>query len=279
MALPGGEWLPRKAQSSLATKLISNDIPSNLIENVAHEIRLSGDSRGGTLKLISAYYDLAQPDNRLLIEWLLKCQPRRQITFRNVVRDFIFGSPFKRVDVRYTLAEILHSDSVSQAFDLIIIDCPPRLTTGEIQAFCASTHILVPTIFDRPSAQAVVSICHQIEILKNSEICPYLKYIGVVGSMWQSGHVAQRDARQLIADSLETEKIPTGLLPEVTFVPRSAELVNNADDGIAYIAAPEARQKVRQAIEELAKYVANQMGISAPPKLQTVVPMVGQRGR
>jgi chromosome partitioning protein len=95
--------------------------------------------------------------------------------------------------VRYTLAKILHSDIVQRAFDLVIIDCLPRLTTSKIQALCASSHLLIPTIFDRTSAEAVVTPYEQVETLKCAGICPHLNYIGVVGTMWKRGRVAQTD--------------------------------------------------------------------------------------
>lgn len=269
MALPSEEWVPRNSQSSLATKLISNDIASDLVENVAHEIQLDGERKGGRLKLISTYYDLAQADNRLLIEWLVKCTPYQiPKSLMAAAQAFFTGVIFRRNDVRYTLAEILHSESMREAFDLIIIDCPPRLTTGAIQAFCASTHILIPTIFDRPSAQAVVSLCNEVETLKENGVCPYLNYIGVVGTMWQANLNTQRDARQFIQDLLKTENIDTGILPERTFVPETQEMVKYAKEGIAYIVMPENRAKVRQSIQNLAEYVATRMGIAPPPNFQ-----------
>jgi cellulose biosynthesis protein BcsQ len=60
---------------------------------------------------------------------------------------------------------------VQRAFDLIIIDCPPRLTTSKIQALCAGSHLLIPTIFDRTSAEAVVTLYEQVETLKRAGIC------------------------------------------------------------------------------------------------------------
>src|SRR5260370_35877134 len=112
------------------------------------------------------------------------------------------GNLLGTADVRYALAKILHSDIVQRAFDLIIIDCPPRLTTSEIQAFCASSHLLIPTIFDRTSAEAVVSLCGQIETLKRAGICTYLKYIGIVGTRWRPGRVSQTAPRTVLKDRL-----------------------------------------------------------------------------
>src|SRR3972149_10867588 len=87
-----------------------------------------------TAKAIPAYYDLAQVETRLLVRWLLRADG---------------------FDLRYVLADLLLSPEVQAAFDRIIIDAPPRLSTAAIQALCASTHLLIPTILDQMSGDAV----------------------------------------------------------------------------------------------------------------------------
>jgi chromosome partitioning protein len=168
---------------------------------------------------------------------------------------------------------------VRDAFDLVIIDCPPRLTTSSIQAFCASTHLLIPTIFDRPSAEAVVSFCRQTETLKDAGICPHLKYIGVVGTMWQNDRVAQTSTRTFLIDALCDGKLPVSLLPEYTFLPRAAAMVNNADEGIAYLVMPNQASlaPIRNSIGELARFIAGQMGIAQPNPAALPTPSLSTR--
>src|SRR5262249_11165802 len=154
MALPGKDWLPAVHQSSPATRLISGDVAPVDVPLLAQRVDLSaGENAPGRLQVITAYYDLAQADNRIMIEWLLQCIHFRPSDLRHAMIERLKGNLLRTADVRYALAKVLHSDIVRKAFDLIILDCPPRLTTSEIQAFCASSHLLVPTIFDRTSAQ------------------------------------------------------------------------------------------------------------------------------
>jgi chromosome partitioning protein len=262
MAFPGMDWLPSAHQSSLATRLISGDITPSDVHLLAQKVDLN-TNENGRLQVITAYYDLAQADNRIMVEWLLQCSHRAPDLLHELI-ERLKGKLSRRPDVRYTLAKVLHSDAVQKAFDLIIIDCPPRLTTSTIQAFCASSHLLIPTIFDRTSAEAVVSLCEQVETLKHAGICPYLEYIGVVGTMWKSGRVAQDEATTFVHDAFANG--PTGILPESTFVPHAAALVNDAAEGIAYIAMPDRqdRYQIRSAIAELAEHIAGQMGIRRP---------------
>ena len=44
----------------------------------------------------------------------------------------------------------------------MIINSPPRLTTSHIQAMCASTHLLIPTILDGLSGDAVARYLDQV---------------------------------------------------------------------------------------------------------------------
>lgn len=265
MALPQGEWVPPPGQNSLAAKLISGSLPSHLLPNCAARISLGDDTVGGSLSLIPAYYDLAQADNRVMIEWLLRC--RRKIP-RGVVESAqraLVGPVFQQEDVRYTLAEILHSDVMASSFEMVIIDCPPRLTTGEIQAFCASSRVLVPTILDRASREAVASICSQVKTLRDEGVCPYLHHLDVVGTMID-GRVNYTGQITGLRRSLGENGIDAGLLVTDTFVPRTQEMVKTAEEGIAYLTMPrgERHESVRNAIGALATHLALQMGIPPP---------------
>ncbi len=264
MAFPGKDWLPADHQSSRATRLISGDITPTDFHLLPQRVELGvGEAGSGRLEIVTAYYDLAQADNRIMIEWLLQCSHDTPDLLHALI-ELLKGKPVPTPDARYLLARILHSKIVQTAFDLVIIDCPPRLTTSKIQALCASSHLLIPTIFDRASAEAVVSFRDQVETLKDARICPHLDYIGVVGTMWQPGHVAQRNAMTFLKDALANGHL--SILPDSTFIPRAAALVNDADEGIAYIAMPnnEKAQQIRTAIARLAEYVAERMGIPRP---------------
>jgi cellulose biosynthesis protein BcsQ len=270
MAFAGHRWL-EGTRGSLAAKLISGDIRPDLIPDIAREVDIDDEAAtGGSLKVITAYYDLAQADNRIMVQWLLQCRHKMPATWHQALAELVAGKLFRTQDARYTLAELLHSNSVQEAFDLIIIDCPPRLTTSEIQAFCASSHLLIPTIFDRTSAEAVVSLCEQIEILKRAGVCPYLKYLGVVGTMWQENHSIQQQTRAFVQQLLQEANIGIGVLPSANFVPHTTKLVKNADEGIAYLAMPQWQDhmEIRNTIGGLAQHVANQMGIPHPTYFQ-----------
>ncbi len=141
-------WIP-KGQDSLATRAVSGDLEPSILVSCAKEV-----PQQPRLKVIPAYYDLAQADNRLIIEWLLQTRSRWAKGARQFLAELLVGDVLKIKDVRYNLAELLQSKAVREEFDVVILDCPPRLTTSTIQALCAASHLLIPTILDQPSAEA-----------------------------------------------------------------------------------------------------------------------------
>lgn len=259
MALPDDDrWLPPPGQDSMATRAISGDLEPSIFVSCAKATK-----QEPRLQVITAHYDLAQADNRLLVEWLLKCRHSARRNLRKRIADLFHGQVFRMHDVRYNLADLLHSDAVRDAFDVIIIDCPPRLTTGTIQAFCASSHLLVPTILDRPSAEAVVAFCEQIENLRKANICPHLTNLGVVATRYRPDYVAGRQAEMKLSDDMRGRAFNVGLLPQGTYIPQTTALVREADEGIAYFVMGHNQQEeqARTAIATLSEYIANQMGI------------------
>ena len=85
-------------------------------------------------------------------------------------------------DVRYRLRSALHHETVQSRFDLIILDCPPRLSTACVNAITASDYVLIPVLLDRLSAEAVPRLLRWLYTLKNQNVCPRLNVMGVVGN-------------------------------------------------------------------------------------------------
>ena len=259
MALPQGEWIPLAGQDSLATQLISGDIRPQLIPSVAMPISIG--SANGSLSIIPCFYDLAQADNRLMVEWLLSSRPRWSRGLGGLLRDLFGFTRIKLQDISYALAEGLQAEVVAKAFDVVIIDCPPRLTTSAIQAFCASSHLLVPTIFDRASSEAVLSFHQQIETLKSNNICPNLRYLGVVGTKWRDDQKAPQQARKDTEFHLKDSEL--AVLPTTMFFRHATAIVNDADEGIAYLRllSNQAHAPIINPIRTLAGHVVAQMGL------------------
>lgn len=116
----------------------------------------------GNLSVLPAGEDLDVAESRVLIKWLM-----------GDIDD----------DIRFNLFQLLRSPSVRRRFGAILIDAPPRISLSSIQALCASTHVLIPTIMDPLSANTVRYFGQQLR--QHESLWPELKVVGVLGSMKQ----------------------------------------------------------------------------------------------
>lgn len=238
-------WPPQNTDSH-ATKLIRGDLTRHDV--VTMNFTVTGRNN---LKILPAYYDLANAENRLMIEWLL-------------------GD--RNMDVRFNLADILLNQEVRNQFSLIILDCPPRLTTAKIQALAASSHLLIPTILNKASTEAVNSFVRQVESLRRAGICPHIKHIGVVGSMVSPqthiDNLANDPSMLRLGDLLSSTWEEGGPGTEVkilsgeTFIPRFKALAASFGEGIIYpFNNGPAADRINSATEALAQEVINRMGL------------------
>ena len=115
--------------------------------------------------MVPAKYQLAPLENQVMIGYLLQ---------EDAYED----------DGRFRLAKILLDPQVSEMFDIVLIDAPPRLTAGTINAFCASTHLLIPTLFDQLSAETVGTFLKGVVRLKTN-LNPCIDLLGIVGMLTQ----------------------------------------------------------------------------------------------
>ena len=71
-----------------------------------------------------------------------------------------------------------------EKFGAVLIDAPPRFSISSVQALCASTHVLVPTILDNTSATAVGYFGQQLR--RHEALWPRLRVVGILGTMAQN---------------------------------------------------------------------------------------------
>ena len=153
------------------------------------------------------------------------------------------GKPVRSTkDVRYFLAEFsLLDPHVQQNFDLIIIDAPPRLTTSHIQAMCASTHLLIPTILDGLSSDAVARYLDQVATHKlglvgdlRTAICPYLRPIGVVCTLLPNNHADLTGRLNVLHARIAAGRLVPNIFPERCFIRQRPPYREHAGERIAY---------------------------------------------
>lgn len=184
--------------------------PSNAIVRFANVLKGSA--------IVPARYDFAAFESQLMIDYLLQEDSN---------------------DGRYRLAGWLSDQMSAGQFDLALIDAPPRLTTGAINAFCASTHLLVPTVYDRLSAEAVGTFLNGALVLKHS-LNPAIDLLGIVGMLTQQQ--TELVTREQNAKLLASEQATRAWSPNHHFfnrhIPRRAAISEAAGERIAYLSDP-----------------------------------------
>jgi chromosome partitioning protein len=248
----------RFEQPSKANRMFSGEHRGGGLGAIASPITRPGMVPGLTIATIPAYYDLAQAENRAMIEWLL---PRSDVDLINRVMRLLKlgeGKPL-RSDVRYFLAESLLQRDVQTSFDLVIIDAPPRLTTAHVQAMCASTHLLVPTILDRLSGDAVARYLSQIATHKNGPngngrlaICRHLSPVGVVCTMVPNTSANLTVRLESLRAAIAASGLSTDLLDDCIIRHRPA-YAECAGESIAYASTSSSREyaNLREELDRL----------------------------
>jgi cellulose biosynthesis protein BcsQ len=106
-------------------------------------------------------------------------------------------------DVRYRLRRALLSDEIADNFDLVLLDCPPRLSTACINALAACDYVLIPVILDQLSAEAAPRLLRWLRKLKYEDrVCPDFSVLGMVADKVQDARgpsTRQRDVWDSLA--------------------------------------------------------------------------------
>jgi cellulose biosynthesis protein BcsQ len=168
-------------------------------------------------------------------------------------------------DVRYLLAKLLICSKIRNDYDVVLFDSPPRLTSAAINGLCASTHILVPTVLDRLSAEAVgtfLGSARKLKIMLN----PSLELLGVVGMITDQDRLrrCERNARSVVLQQINES---WGGKPKVfdRHIPRRAAIQHAAGDAVAYLQDDDVKSlfdKLGQEIGEELEWTAKREAIN-----------------
>jgi cellulose biosynthesis protein BcsQ len=147
-------------------------------------------------------------------------------------------------DIRYNLARVLQSADIQKNFNRVIIDAPPRITTGFINALAASTDLVVPFVLDLLSAERVGLFLGQLNDMRPL-LCPHLKLAAAVGTMKLN---ATTNLTPTEAEALHEAKVriqqawgPGGYVLENALIPRKQDISKAAGQRLAYIESRDAQ--------------------------------------
>jgi cellulose biosynthesis protein BcsQ len=172
-------------QGSLSSACLAacgiSDVPSDvdgLFDDKARPSQVIKHATGLEAKLsntriITSFYQFGKLENKLMLRWLIEESSKR--------------------DIRHALAKLFFTSEVSENFDVVIFDVPPRLSTGTIAALCSSTHLLLPTILNKMSAQTVQPTLDSLKVLSD-HLNPNLELLGVVASLTLQNQLVEAES-------------------------------------------------------------------------------------
>lgn len=165
--------------------------------------------------LVSADYKLTEVESRLLIG--------------RVIHNH------EGLDERYRLAHVLLDPNVRRRFAMIIIDTPPRMTMGTVNALVASHCVILPTIFDRVSSEAVAPFLTQVKAL-SQDLELDIRLAGIVGMMSRQAELSpsERKIKGQIEDTAKAIFPPSREEAQIVLakhLPRKTSITDNADLG------------------------------------------------
>ncbi len=216
--------------------------PQERIE-VAKAMPVRLNPRFDNVWLYAAYEDFLETENRLMMEWIIQRNPEHG-------------------DVRYELHRKLQSPNFLEDIDLVIIDGPPRMTTGFIAALCASTHLLMPTIADKLSAPAAIRFLKQLETLRPA-LFPATTLLGIVPNRtYRADGLTTKESdviNTMIADLERRHQIYNVHVFRGQGIPQTASFVKAAGSDLAIFddqdSAPrEAISKLGAAIQQRVRF-------------------------
>ena len=196
--------------------------------------------------ILTCYYEFSDTEAHELVDWVVALRT---------------GQPTD--DVRFRMSKLLRDDAIQKRYDVVLIDAPPRLSTGTINALCASTHLIIPTILDRMSVEAVIYFSRDIDRMK-AKLFPNLKLIGVVPTMVQYGTKLQprevAHVSTLNRDLAQYWKTDNAVL-KGAFIPDKSAFSAIAGSGIGYVDAglKKYTDEVRAIFNRVGKIIADRI--------------------
>ncbi|MCI0685045.1 MAG: ParA family protein [Gemmataceae bacterium] len=154
MFIPADKIYERAKESGLLQHFLSEAAHHrglNLLKFIAPIL----DDRAG---LIAASDTMAYAELNLTMRWLLRLGKR---------------------DTRFLLRRALHQKRISNEYDVVLLDCPPLINTGCVNALAASDYVLVPITPSKKSAERVPQLLKMLHDL-GTRINPNIEPLGMV---------------------------------------------------------------------------------------------------
>lgn len=141
LVLPLADLRVAAAERRLVQDYFAGRAEADRFRPVIHHLARSGER----IAIVPATDPLADVETWRQIRWLIRRRGR---------------------DIRLALRSALHDPAVFAAFDRVVIDCPPRLTTACVNALACCDYVLMPVLLDRTSTLAAPRLLRLLKELR-----------------------------------------------------------------------------------------------------------------
>jgi chromosome partitioning protein len=197
--------------------------------DVKQLLPISLGARAPGLAVVPSFHSLSRFEDRLMLRWMIGDETD---------------------DIRKRLCEALRSQEFQSRFRFIVIDCPPRMTTGMVNALWASTHLLIPTELTKTASEASIYFLERLNVLKQNGFLRGMKIVGVLPSMVES---PPRDAHQGPAEKLLREQIDdqSALVLKEQSISRNVAFAKAAATDLVHLAIDSSSESSRRAWKQI----------------------------
>jgi cellulose biosynthesis protein BcsQ len=148
--------LKRRNETVTALFALNGTTSADALNRVIHPIP-GVELTTGLCRFIASFDDLADVELREEARWLV----------------------MKKPDVRFLFRSLFHQRAITEEYDYVLFDCPPRLTTTTINALGCCDGVIIPTMLDQMSAYP---IGHMLDWLRRLERVSRARLVGIVAN-------------------------------------------------------------------------------------------------
>jgi len=190
--------------------------------------------------LVPCSYSFLQVENKEMVKWLFQ---------------------ESNGDPRYSLARLLFSPPIRNEYDVVIIDAPPRLSLGAINALTCCRTVIIPTSPDPMSTEAVGNFGEVLATL-GGVLNPALSRLLLAVNMTKNTEINDAEERN-VASAFEHLGVWPGIVRRISrTVPNRAVFANAAlEQSIAWIMDDGNKLSVKEILTQFGDDVASEVGI------------------
>jgi cellulose biosynthesis protein BcsQ len=236
-------------QGSLTATLL-NAAKNTLGANILADALLGGEVNGRWLADVPRDLGKILPQTRLVTCGQIFDRFENQTMLRWLIGEIAD-------DVRFRLANLILTPEIQNAYDIVLVDAPPRTSLGAINAFCASHALLVPTVPDSMSVDAVGRFLRRMSELR--AIYPALTNVSVIPSLTQESKLRPDEEAALAEASLALTNWSGASNITKAFIRHFPTLSKIAGREVGYISD---KRYVKPAFDNLGDEISERMGLT-----------------